>query len=156
MITHGTVRYEDGVKAAEEFAPARKAMVELHFEVPEGGDYDEIMGYVQDEARDRVRDFLKQPAAVTKQRKPKVEKEEAPGAGSKATESTATPPSAPKEIGNDDLLNAVTKKNAELNDAPRILAMMAKHIPEGTQAKVQNIPKDNRAAFLAELETMGK
>jgi len=36
MITNGTVVIEDGIKAAEEFAPARKVRVELSF------DYDDL------------------------------------------------------------------------------------------------------------------
>ena len=37
-ITSGIVSIEDGIKAAEEYAPARKARVELHFDIPEGSD----------------------------------------------------------------------------------------------------------------------
>lgn len=37
-ITGGTVRVEDGTKAKEEYAPARKVAVELAFAVPEGQD----------------------------------------------------------------------------------------------------------------------
>lgn len=35
-ITNGIVSIEDGTKAAEEYAPARKVRVELHFAIPEG------------------------------------------------------------------------------------------------------------------------
>ncbi len=38
FITGGTVAIEDGLKAKEEFAPARKAKVEISFSVPEGAD----------------------------------------------------------------------------------------------------------------------
>lgn len=37
-ITSGTIAIEDGTKAKEEFAPARKVKVELSFAVPEGQD----------------------------------------------------------------------------------------------------------------------
>lgn len=155
MITSGIVRYEDGRKAAEDYAPAKKAAVELSFEVPEGGDAKAEADAAQAEAMARVAEMLdgKAPKRTTK---PKVEKEEAPLPVATGSQPPASPPSAPKEIGNDDLLAAVTKKNAEITDAPRILKMMEKHIPSGIQPKVQNIPQGNRAAFLAELETMSK
>ena len=35
-ITSGIVSIEDGTKKTEEYAPARKVRVELHFDVPEG------------------------------------------------------------------------------------------------------------------------
>lgn len=38
MITNGIVSVEDGNKAAEEYAPARKVKVEISFAVPEGED----------------------------------------------------------------------------------------------------------------------
>lgn len=37
-INGGTISVEDGIKAKEEFAPARKVKVELSFSVPEGAD----------------------------------------------------------------------------------------------------------------------
>lgn len=37
-ITGGLVSIEDGKKAAEEFAPARKVRIELKFDMPENGD----------------------------------------------------------------------------------------------------------------------
>lgn len=38
MITNGMVSVEDGKKALEEYAPARKVRVDLHFTVDEGAD----------------------------------------------------------------------------------------------------------------------
>lgn len=38
VIAGGRVQIEDGIKKAEEYAPPRKALVEIRFEVPEGAD----------------------------------------------------------------------------------------------------------------------
>lgn len=165
MITSGTIRYEDGVKAAEDFAPARKAMVELTFEVPEGGDATAEADRAQAEAITRVHEMLgvkvqgktrkRNDAAVREAANPEQPKAETAGTVN-APPSAPTEQVAPKEVGNDDLLGAVTRKNAEINDAPRILTLMATFIPAGTQAKVQNIPQDKRQAFLDALALVTK
>ena len=46
QITGGIVSVEDGIKAKEEYAPARKIKIELHFDTPEGGDGIAILDYV--------------------------------------------------------------------------------------------------------------
>lgn len=57
-ITHGHVSIEDGKKANEEFAPARKVRVELHFETPEGGDHDAVITAAGDTAHAHVNRLL--------------------------------------------------------------------------------------------------
>ncbi len=53
-ITNGTVSIEDGNKAGEEYAPARKVRVELSFNVPEGADALVELDYVAGVAQGRV------------------------------------------------------------------------------------------------------
>lgn len=57
-ITGGIVSVEDGIKAKEEFAPARKARVELHFDVPEGADHDAHVGGVVEVAKAHLHRIL--------------------------------------------------------------------------------------------------
>lgn len=54
MITNGVVSIEDGTKAKEEFAPARKVRVELTFAVAEGSDPTEVLDKVRSLAASRV------------------------------------------------------------------------------------------------------
>lgn len=63
-ITGGIVSVEDGIKAAEEFAPARKARVELHFDVPEGADHNAHVGGVAEVAKSHLHRILHNTAAV--------------------------------------------------------------------------------------------
>ena len=64
-ITDGVVSFEDGVKASEEYAPAKKVRVELTFAVIEGEDGEEVLARVGDLARAQVARLLgKAPAAV--------------------------------------------------------------------------------------------
>lgn len=64
-IDGGTVSYEDGAKAAEEYAPARKVRVELNWSVPEGTSNSlEILERVADAARNQVHRLLGASPAV--------------------------------------------------------------------------------------------
>lgn len=62
-ITGGIISLEDGIKAKEEFAPARKARVELHFDIPEGSDHDVHVQGVSDLARAHLHRILHNTAA---------------------------------------------------------------------------------------------
>lgn len=62
-ITGGIVSLEDGIKAKEEFAPARKARVELHFDIPEGSDHDVHIQGISDLARAHLHRILHNTAA---------------------------------------------------------------------------------------------
>ena len=57
-ITSGTVVIEDGVKAKEDFAPARKAKVELAFAVPEGQDGTKFLDGVAHVAEAKLAELL--------------------------------------------------------------------------------------------------
>lgn len=60
-ITSGTVSIEDGVKAKEEFAPARKVKIELSFGVPENADGVHFLNGVSQVAENKVAEMLGLP-----------------------------------------------------------------------------------------------
>lgn len=83
MITNGVVSIEDGTKAKEEFAPARKVRVELTFAVAEGSDPTEVLDKVRSLAASRVdlelgRKYAEMAAPVTEAKKPGRPKKETP------------------------------------------------------------------------------
>jgi len=57
-IIGGMIAFEDGIKKTEEYAPARKAHVELKFEVEEGADADAAIDYVSKVAMAKTYDML--------------------------------------------------------------------------------------------------
>ncbi len=57
-ITGGVVSIEDGTKKAEEYAPARKVRVELHFDVPEDASPQEALTIVSAAADEQVKKLL--------------------------------------------------------------------------------------------------
>jgi hypothetical protein len=57
-ITGGVISVEDGIKKAEEYTPARKVRVELHFDVPEGEDAQVQIDFVSARADEQVRKLL--------------------------------------------------------------------------------------------------
>jgi hypothetical protein len=63
-ITGGVVSIEDGIKKSEEFAPARKARVELHFEVAEDADGKALLDHVTAIAEAKLNEILKRPASA--------------------------------------------------------------------------------------------
>lgn len=70
QITGGTIAFEDGVKAAEEYAPPKKAKVELSFAVAEGADMaraQTIIDHVAFLAQSKVCEMIgkKAPSVVT-------------------------------------------------------------------------------------------
>lgn len=58
MFTNGSVTIEDGRKAAEEYAPARKVSVMIAFSVPEGGDGQIYLGGAAEVANAKVAELL--------------------------------------------------------------------------------------------------
>jgi len=57
-ITGGVVSVEDGIKKAEEYSPARKVRVELHFDVPEDASPQEALAIVSAAADEQVKKLL--------------------------------------------------------------------------------------------------
>jgi hypothetical protein len=70
MIRAGTVSVEDGVKSAEEYAPARKVRVELSFDVPEGNEAKTVLDYASASADAQVNRLLKRPTTQVVGEKP--------------------------------------------------------------------------------------
>lgn len=66
-ITGGVVCIEDGTKAKEEFAPARKIKIELSFTVPEGQDGTKFLDGVTLHAENKLRALLGRTAAPAPQ-----------------------------------------------------------------------------------------
>lgn len=64
MITNGMVSVEDGKKAIEEYAPARKVRVDLHFTVDEGTDEKAVLHDAAVLADSQVKAMLGQKAAA--------------------------------------------------------------------------------------------
>lgn len=54
QITGGRVVFEDGLKASQDYAPAKKATVELRFECGPGEDYKPLFNLATAEAMERV------------------------------------------------------------------------------------------------------
>lgn len=107
-ISGGRVQIEDGTKAKEEYAPARKVIVELRFEVPEGGDGSAMLDSVALQADNKLRQLLNRPtvaqaamsASLDTPPMPTPEKTKAPAkakAAPKATEKTKA--ELAKELG---------------------------------------------------------
>lgn len=59
MITSGTVSFEDGKKANEEYAPARKATVVLNFDVEQGSSHELMLDLACKSAMTKVGEMLK-------------------------------------------------------------------------------------------------
>lgn len=78
-ITSGTIAIEDGIKAKEEFAPARKVKIELSFAVPEGQDGAAFMHGVARVAEDKLASMLgRAPKTDTTVKAPAAEEPKAP------------------------------------------------------------------------------
>lgn len=63
-ITNGTVSIEDGKKAAEEYAPARKVRVDISFSVPEGEDGEAHLIKAGDTAHNHVARLINYKGAI--------------------------------------------------------------------------------------------
>lgn len=63
-VKSGSISVEDGVRAVEEYAPARKVRVELHFEVAEGTNAESAMNRIAVLANAQVRALLHQAPEV--------------------------------------------------------------------------------------------
>lgn len=183
VITGGLVSFEDGVKAAEEYAPARKARVELRFDVPENGDAEKALDRVEKLTRAKVAEMIgKRPAAAAAAPSDKEKLAEAAGVG--ATQQEAAKPSGrkkapetPKEdpkpaaandsmedfnsppaetakpISDAELNEATQKKNNKLKDPVKIRQLIGQHATS-EPAILANIPQAGRAAYLKALEAL--
>ena len=136
-ITGGTVAIEDGIKAKEDFAPARKVKVELSFSVPEGGDGVAFLDGVSAVAEGKLRELLgKAPAApkpvqaatqapveapAKAPAKPKAAKEKAPAAPP-APEKTKADLAKEAGLPTKDIVTKGPSDEELLEDEPTITA----------------------------------
>jgi hypothetical protein len=117
-ITGGLVSIEDGKKAAEEFAPARKVRIELKFDIPEGDETERVLDAVIALAQSRVASTIagtkaKAPTAAPKPVEPKPD---APATGKTKADLEAEmlaaaskpkkPPSAAAKPKDDEVLGS--------------------------------------------------
>lgn len=101
IISGGLVRIEDGIKKTEEYAPPRKATVEIRFEVPEGADGQAFADQAVAAADKTLRAALNQSAA------PAAVVAAAPQTPAPAPEKSAPKPrgaAKPKELTDKDKL----------------------------------------------------
>ena len=168
VITGGIVRYEDGIKAVEEFAPARKAAVELRFDIPEGQDTDEAVSTVLALATAKVYELLgttpKKAAAPKKAAKvPDLGQgtvEDKAVTVEVKVEARADPAAIEEEVPvkeiSDSLLNEkVQAKNAVLGDPVKIRTLISTFNPDPTQHFVlREIPQSQRQSFLDKLKEL--
>lgn len=166
MIRGGTISYEDGVKAAQEYAPAKKVKVELHFDVLEGEDADEVMATVGMKARAKVYELL---GIVEKKKTTTVKKPPAAPGAKPEKEDIASVLDDPvedisedtledvvvREITDQDMDTATRKKNSVLKDPEKIRNLINTFNPEpGTPFFVRQIPAERRQEYLDKLEAL--
>jgi hypothetical protein len=86
QVTGGTVSVEDGLKKQEEYAPPRKVIVVLNFQVAEGEDYQSVFDAASHAATNRVHSLLHGKPFVT------TVAQEPAGVEQPASETTAPKP----------------------------------------------------------------
>ena len=161
VITGGIVRYEDGIKAAEDYAPARKAAVELRFDIPEGQDTDEAISTVLALATAKVYELLGTTPKKAAAPKKAATAAKVPDLGQATTvEARADPAAIEEEVPvkeiSDSLLNEkVQAKNAVLGDPVKIRNLISTFNPDPTQHFVlRELPQSQRQSFLDKLKEL--
>lgn len=114
-ITGGIVSIEDGVKAKEEFAPARKVRVELHFDVPEGADHQAHIDGVSALAHAKVNELLSGKVAPA----PKAAETKAPTTTAARTDKDVLAAKAGVDAGSVAQAAALAAAKAASKRAPR-------------------------------------
>ena len=162
MITNGVVSVEDGNKANEEYAPARKVKVEFTFSVDENQDVDFVLNFAAGKANDKVNELLGRKSAkeaasamtavadtaAKTTRKPRVTSAKEPATGDKAAlevaaglvpggviETTGPAPSNP-EVVEEDSLNDLLGEQAPVPITDAELAKAAQ--TKNAQMKVKD------------------
>lgn len=179
IVTGGTVAYEDGVKAIEDYAPAKKARCELSFLVEDGSDADAAAVAAMQRAASVVNGALgrapvkvepKAKAPVKLKADPKqktkadLEEEMLESLGSKAdtvklsaTVADVIEDEPVAEVTDAELQSAVQRKNGELKAPDLIRALIAGYNPDPTkQFTLREIPQAQRAEFIDKLAALKK
>lgn len=135
-ITGGTVSIEDGVKAKEDFAPARKVKVELTFSVPESQDGTKFLDGVTLHAENKVRQLLNKSAAEPIQAAVSAEGAKAPAGKTSRAKAPVVPEKTKDDLAREAGLPAdgtTQHKGADLVD----------ELEEATKAPAKAKPADD-------------
>jgi hypothetical protein len=189
-ISSISITIEDGVKKAEDYAPARKASVTLSASVVEGADPEAAIEWVRRLADAKVYEIIhnkpakpvpivasspssggpsspetKADAAPFSKNKGHLEAAAVIAAGGKGkrfppakSEKKAEEPkedaSTTDEISDQELANAVIKKNNIINNPQLISGLLIEYGGRPAPKQVRDISQDQRAKFLEELEKL--
>jgi hypothetical protein len=162
-ISGGVVSIEDGKKANEEYAPARKVRVELRFEVPEGSMAEKLLDATAVMANRKVMELLGhkeiEPSApvqiVEPERKrvgrppnPKREETDKNWQPENPNKDPSPPPPLVAEHISDEQLKAACGKRAGVtHNAVAIRTLIGQFTPNGAERGAE-IPQERRAEFL--------
>lgn len=173
MITNGLVSVEDGKKAIEEFAPARKVRVELHFTIDEGADEKTVLHDATAMASNQLAEALGMKAAADKPKTsragkkvdalPPVEnfsiEDAAPKAQPKVDESIIDDSilgvkTAPKvNVSDKALHDLVVSINAKVKKPKEITEIIARFCPQdGVLPSLKRVPEAERVKFIKAME----
>ena len=150
-VTGGVVSIEDGLKKPEEYAPARKVRVELHFDVAEDLDAQAVIRAVSDLAQEEVTRQLGAPKG----------KPGRPPAKASIPEVAPAPEPAPameqkveadKGVTDQELTAACARHNDKIKNPPAIRELAKKH--GSVSGRAGEIPAGSRKLFLAELSAL--
>ena len=170
---------EDGVKAKEDYAPAKRVKVELRFEVAEGADAQDAIDKVAAIARTKVdqelgrapRQVEKQPAPVEFKEKPKTKVEKpaakeaeplrepefhAPDNDDPFSAGPADQPIIPDAM----LMTKLSEANGRTKNTAAIKSLIFEYKPDDlapdAEFKAVQIPVAKRKAFLLQLDKIPK
>lgn len=121
QITGGSVTVEDGLKAKEEYAPARKIAVTLNFSTPEGGDGIALLDFVSAVANGRQLALLHGKAPAPAEATAKLETPAPDTAKVKTTRAKTLV--VPAEKTKDDLAREAGVLVDDLDEAPKKAAV---------------------------------
>lgn len=177
MITNGTVSVEDGTKANEDYAPARKVRVELSFSIDEGANEDAVLHDISLKASNKVLELLgrKKGAAPIEAAPVEVEKPKATRKKAETLppvenfsieapkENTAKKPDetiiedsilgveeAPKiDVSDKAMYDLVVAVNARIKQPQNITKIITDFCPQdGVPPSLKRVPEDKRVKFI--------
>lgn len=151
VVSHGVISIEDGIKAQEDYAPARKVRVELHFDVPVGAEPEIVLSQVSDMANAHVKRLLRGNVAVV------TGQASAPAATPEGQAPAPAPeePKADVPVTDKELHTAVTRKNDEIKN-PKAIRALRDEMTGDPAKTLQQIPVERRREFLDKLARLEK
>jgi len=172
MITSGTVSFEDGKKASEEYTPAKKAKVELRFDIPEGEqDVGVVIDGIIELARRKVAEMLGgtvKPTYAVNLEKPidsvtvagsiepdKPKRGRPPKAASPAADPTAMEDAPVEDLSDRAITVTTVAVYSKLNKSAKVKELIKKFCPDdGVHPSLKRIPGDKRSEYLKVLNTL--